>query len=216
MSAVSDAARSAGAFANGRVLSLQRQFLRGGSASSGARATLARLRKLGTPGGGSWILVGGELFDGLPDEGLSSRDQERMVGAVSCALKLYACHQQGKERPMALEPPAEKGGRRPERRSFGWSCRHIEFDLEKSQGVRRRMQSLEAASDFIGIEYHLRGLIDLMRAGDVQVDYGLLAHDLYLIQFDTLRDRVLMGWARDYYISRETGDDAADAREANE
>lgn len=196
---VYEAARAAGAFANRKILALQGSFLKEGSASSAARATLAQLRNLGTPGRGSWIQVGALLFEGMPDADLTERDRERMVNAVSCALSLYARHQQAKDNPMALIPPkaAERGS--GARRGFGWSCRQIERDLDQSQGVRRRIQGLEATSDFSGVAYHLRGLIDLMKAKDVPVDYGLLARDLYLVQFPGIRDRVFMDWAREYY-----------------
>lgn len=190
-----DNARAAGSFANGRVLALQRALLGKGPLRSSACASLAQLRRLGTPGSGSWIQVGNILFDGMPGEDLKRHEQEMMVNAVSCALKLYARHQQGKEGRMALTPPSE--GER--RKGFGWSCRKIEKDLDKSQGVRRRMQSLESVRDLSGAEFFLRGLIDLMRGKEVQVDYYLLARDLYLIQIPGLRDRVFMEWARDYY-----------------
>lgn len=199
MSSLWKDASAIGGYVNGRVLSLQRRFLAGGSSTSSARATLARLRSLGTPGQGAWSIVGGDLFSGMPELGLSARDERRMLRAIAGAMSLYARHQQGSERGVALAPPSKDTSLR--RRSFGWSCRSIEPKLEDAEGVRRRLQGIEAASDFSGVMYHVRGLVDLMKARGVAADYGLLARDLYLVQFDGARDRVFMTWSRDYYTA---------------
>ncbi|BAR02252.1 hypothetical protein BBCT_1284 [Bifidobacterium catenulatum DSM 16992 = JCM 1194 = LMG 11043] len=39
----------------------------------------------------------------------------------------------------------------------------------------------------------------LMRNTDIQVDYGSLASDLYLLQFSDSRGPVFQRWGRDYY-----------------
>lgn len=38
-----------------------------------------------------------------------------------------------------------------------------------------------------------------MRSADVQIDYGSLAYDLYLVQFPDHRGEVFQRWGRDYY-----------------
>ena len=193
--------REIGAYANRKILGLQARFLAGDATGNSARASLAQLRALGTPGRGAWALIGSELFLDLPDFDMSEKNERRMIQAVSGALQLYARHQQGRTRPMAMIPDqGEQAVRR--RRSFGWSCRRIEFDLGESQGIRRRMQGMEAASDFDGVMHHARSLIDLMRGAEILVDYGQFARDLYLIQYPDIRDEVFMTWSRDYYTPR--------------
>lgn len=176
--------------------------------SSSSRASLARLRRLGTPGS-AWMAVGSDLFEGWPELSLSARDEERMMNAIVGALRLYAYHQQSKQVSMAWiadDSTAGEDGVAPRRRSFGWSCWALEPDREKSQGVRRRMASIEAASDFAGIEHNLRALVTLMRDKDVKVDYWSLACDLYLVQFDGAHDAVFMRWAREYYAPKQAGE----------
>ncbi len=187
-----------GAYVARKVLRLQSAFLGSGSGSADARASLARLRRLDKPSGGAWASAGDELFSGLPDIGASRKDEERMLKTIKASLKLYAVHQQSKQKPMALGPKDADDGSNAHR-SFGWSCRQIEPDIDSAAGVVRRLVSVEAARDFAGIENCLRGLIQLMRANDVPVDYYQLARDLYLMQFDGCRDDVFMRWSRDYY-----------------
>lgn len=203
-------AHEIGAYVNRKLLRLQEQFLEGNnSASTSARARLAQLRSFGSPKGGAWILAGGELFLDFPDFDLSESDERKVVDAISGAMQLYARHQQGRIRPMALVPPADEPdqiSKTQRDRSFGWSCRQIKFDLEDSHGIRRRMQGIEAASDFSGVMHYARTLIDLMRDAEVRVDYGLFARDLYLLQYPDLRDRVFREWARDYYMSSNSNE----------
>ncbi|MBM6868152.1 type I-E CRISPR-associated protein Cse2/CasB [Collinsella tanakaei] len=200
---VSQAALQVGAYVARKVAGLQSALLGTGSATASARGSLARLRRLDKPSGGSWATAGGEIFLGLPELDLSKRDEDRMLRAVKVALKLYALHQQSQQKPMAITKKDDEQNEPPFRRSFGWSCRAIEYDLDEASGVVRRMASVEAARDFAGIETCLRGLIQLMRAEDVQVDYCQLGRDLYLLQFDGYRDEVFMRWSRDYYRSYE-------------
>ncbi len=190
-----------GVYVARKIAKLQASFLSSGSGSAAARASLARLRRLDQPSGGVWAAAGSELFQGLPDMGASRKDEERMLKAVKSALKLYAYHQQSKSMPMALIKPDDEDEGTVRRRSFGWSCRAIEFDLEESSGVVRRMAALESARDISGIVNGLRSLIQLMRANDMPVDYYQLARDLYLLQFDGCRSEVFMRWSRDYYRS---------------
>lgn len=96
--------------------------------------------------------------------------------------------------------------------SFGKACRAITgADTERNgaEGVRRRMALVEAASNIQGIEFYMRQLVLQMRAEDVPLNYGKLAHDLYLLQLDWARDGVFMGWARDYYAPKKEAESSA-------
>lgn len=196
-----DDARAIGKHVNHKILILQERFLAGDTTSNSARAILAQLRALGTPGRSAWVLIGSELFLDLPNFGTSEKHEQKIIRAISGAMQLYARHQQGRTRPMAMVPDQGEQVVR-KRRSFGWSCRMIEFNLDESQGIRRRMQGMEAASDFDGVMHYARSLIDLMRNEEIQVDYGQLARDLYLIQYSDIREEVFMEWSRDYYALR--------------
>ncbi|OUN89451.1 MULTISPECIES: type I-E CRISPR-associated protein Cse2/CasB [Enorma] len=208
MSSLYERANKVALFVQRKIVNLQRAYVNKGAGAAQARATLARLRRLGMPGGASWISVGEDLFEGICDLGLSGVDEARALGAIAASLRLYAYHQQSRTVPMAMtEAP---GASRKRRRSFGWSCRRIEYDREKAKGVRRRMAAIESARDLDGIEHHMRALIMLMRDKAVQVDYFLLACDLYLLQIPSARSDVFMRWSKDYFTA-EPDDAPADS-----
>ena len=186
-------------FAQRKIARLQRAYVGKGSDVADARASLARLRRLGTPGGSSWASVGEDLFEGLLDLGLSEADEKRALRAITAALRLYAYHQQSKDSPMAITSSSEEMGAR--RRSFGWSCRRIEYDKDKAKGIRRRMAAIEGVRNMDGIEHHMRALIMLMRDKGVRVDYYQLTRDLFLLQFPSARGDVFMRWGRDYFTA---------------
>lgn len=83
--------------------------------------------------------------------------------------------------------------------TFGRACRRIEPDTDNAKGILRRLRVAENAPDFNGIVRSMRALIMLMRNTDIQVDYGSLASDLYLLQFSDSRGPVFQRWGRDYY-----------------
>lgn len=200
-------ANSVALFVQRKIVALQREYVGKGPHASEARALLARLRRLGMPGGASWISVGDDLFEGLLDLGLSGVEETRALRVVTVSLRLFAYHQQSKDHPMALVRTSGAG--QPSRRSFGWSCRFVELDKDKAKAVRRRMAAIEGVRDLDGMEHHMRALINLMREKDVCVDYYLLARDLYLVQFPSMRDDVFMRWSRDYFTATADGDSAA-------
>lgn len=200
-----DVGRAVERFVNRKALKLQNAYLSG---SSSSRATLARLRRLDQPSAGSWMVVGEDIFEDLPDLGLSGRDSDRVLRAIKCAMKLYALHQQSKTQGMALVPNSDDW----RQGSFGRACYQITCRKKEDQsgaaGVVRRMSMVEAANDFEGVEICLRSLVLLMRANDVRLNYGSLAKDLFLIQSDVTRDGVFMRWARDYYVPPESKGDS--------
>lgn len=199
MPSLYERAHEVGLFAQRKIARLQRAYVGKSSDAADARASLARLRRLGMPGGTSWASVGEDLFEGLLGLGLSEMDEKRALRALTAALRLYAYHQQSKDSSMAITSSSEEIDAR--RRSFGWSCRCIEYDKDKAKGVRRRMASMEGVRDMDGIEHHMRALIMLMRDKGVRVDYYLLTRDLFLLQFPGARGDVFMRWGRDYFTT---------------
>lgn len=204
MPTVREASRKVEQCVNQKIGKLQSGYLQGLASS---RATLARLRKLDTPGGGSWMVVGEEIFSQLPDFGLGRESDQKALRSIKAALKLYAIHQQSKDRPMAV---FTQTGKRPVG-SFGQACRLITDDEGRgAAGVRRRMASVEAASDFAGVETCLRSLIRQMKAKNIPLNYGALAKDLFLIQCDDTREDVFLRWAQDYYAPKPAEQSATD------
>ncbi len=204
MGSVYQNASIVGGYANRKILRFQKQYLSKGHEASKGRATLARLRRLGSEGG-SWLAVGSELFADLPDFALDPREEERVLNAVMATFRLYAQHQQSESVPMAFLRREDEPREVAARRSFGWSCWCAGFAAskrgqDKDPGIKRRLASLESVVDFGGIETQLRGLMSIVKSEGAPVDYRLLARDLYLMQVSHCRSDVFQRWARDYYL----------------
>lgn len=196
-----------------KIIPLQMSYLSSNNASSTrARATLARLRRLNAATGTSWFSAGDQLFDQWPCEelaelGASHKDEDRMARTLEAVLGLYAIHQQssGVGRAVVWRKGGDDDGSSDRRdASFGKCCRKIKADLSEASGVRNRLAAIEAASDFEGILYGVRGLIRLMRSSDdlssQPLDYYALTQDLYLLQTsDSARDEVFSRWSKDYF-----------------
>ena len=205
---IQKSSRAISAYANGKVMKLQSGYLAGLSSS---RASLARLRRLGTSRDTSWMSIGDVLFEGFPE--LGAYEEEKGLNSVKAALRYYAMLQQSKSVPVAV---LQKDAKRSV--SFGSACRAISLENNGSgaPGVRRRMAMVEAANDFGGVQTAMRSLVQLMRAskGVIQLDFGRLASDLFQIQFDETRSAVFMRWAQDYY--RAANGNKATAEDAEE
>lgn len=199
-------------YAMSKIIPLQMSYLSSNNASSArVRATLARLRRLNAATGTSWFSAGDQLFDQWPCEelaelGASQEDEERMARTLEAVLGLYAIHQQssGVGRAVVWRKGGDDGSSDRRDASFGKCCRKIKADLSEASGVRNRLAAIEAASDFEGILYGVRGLIRLMRSSDdlssQSLDYYALAQDLYLLQTsDSARDEVFSRWSKDYF-----------------
>lgn len=129
--------------------------------------------------------------------------------SVCATLELYAWHQQSKSYPVAWMATEEAD--KP--KSFARACRAMNFDLEQAQGVRRRLASIEAASNFSGVLISIRALIRLMKSAKdsqgkslfLSFDYGELARDLYLMQLsDKARQSVMSRWGAEYFLTSKT------------
>lgn len=203
-----------GGYVGAKVAMLQRSLCGASNASSArARAALAQLRRLNTSTGAAVLASGALLFEGWPEcvlaqAGAGAADEDRAAEAVKATLGLYALHQQSVATGVALVRAADEddvafAARRREG-TFGRACRSIEPDLESADGIRRRLMSVEAASDLAGVLHGMRALIRLMKsaggARPIQIDYDRLAQDLYLMQVsETWRASVFSRWARDYF-----------------
>lgn len=192
-----DVAKELGYFVNGRIFRLQNEYTRRAGGTPASRAALARLRRDLDGGAPAWMSVGMDLFEDWPRTLPSAEDDPAVFRAAKATLELYSLHQQSRRRGVAQgTEDAGKG-----RMTFGRACRLINPDTEYANGVKRRLQAVEAAPDFNGAVRNVRSLITLMRAADdgaITLDYRSLAQDLYQIQFPEARGEVFMRWSMDY------------------
>ncbi|MDD6203920.1 MAG: type I-E CRISPR-associated protein Cse2/CasB [Firmicutes bacterium] len=159
---------------------------------SAARASLARLRRgIGhTPG--ELPELWGEFLLGMPEELMGSGTAiSREEWAVYTALTLFALHQQGKDRRS--EPMHAQNI------SLGAAAnRLIKNESEDRERVARRFYAAATASDMQELAHHLRGLVTLLRAENIPMDYVRLAADLYFFQNPDTVDSIRLRWGEDF------------------
>ncbi len=175
-------------FVAGRIRRLQTEPNEGA-----VRAELAQLRRGIGMVPGEVPELWAVLFDGLPEE-LMSRNGKPTAAewAISIALTLYALHQQGKN-------PAQESMHRQDCPLGASVHRLAGNDEDKLKAVRRRFNAMATAQDIEECAHYLRGLVQLLKAEDIPLDYVKLTEDLFWFQFDEGRQRVRLTWAQDFY-----------------
>lgn len=180
-------AKQANAFVQRKI-----NWLTGSENESAARATLAKLRRgIGKEPGSIPELWEVTLKD-LPQE-LVGKGQDPSYGewAVHTALTLWALHQQGKDlRQQCMSMDGE---------SLGIALRKLIDDDEEEKRIKRRFDAASTSNSMEEFSHHLRGLIQLLKAKSIPLDYPALAEDLYWLQFPNARDSVRLRWGRDFY-----------------
>jgi len=155
-----------------------------------SHAACAKLRRaIGKPPGSTpdiWDVT----LQGAPD-----RWQSRNGGAsyeewaVHTTLTLYALHRQGKLESMS-----------DEENSFAAAvARIILKDEGRLEATRRRFNAVATATDFTELIYHARGIIQLLKAENIRMDYPLFAQDLYVFRFPGGADKTRLQWGEDFY-----------------
>jgi CRISPR system Cascade subunit CasB len=153
-------------------------------------ANLARLRRcVGKPPEESsevWEIT----LSGLPVKLQSCKGEPSYVELViHIALTLFAVHQQGKGDSVSKT-----------NYSFGRAVSYIRMkDGETNEGVERRFAAAIAAKSLSEFAHHARGLIQLLKANEIPIDYPLLAKDMYDYQKPESRNKVLLRWGEHYY-----------------
>lgn len=172
--------------------------------TSGTRASLAHLRHAVMRKPGEVPEIWSLTIDGVPGH---PHDDEptRQERAVHAALTLFAVHQQSRS------TPAHRPGV-----GLGQAVRRLEgsrptLGSGDVSPVRRRFDALVLSDSFVEATYHLRGLVNQLRAESVPLDYGALADDLALLQVPGRASEVHLRWARQYYRSTTASDETADA-----
>jgi CRISPR system Cascade subunit CasB len=154
--------------------------------SSYAKATLAKLRRgVGKPPSSLpelWEVTLGAL----PDELRGKNEPSYAEWALHTALTLYSVHRQGNEL-------SGKDGD-----TFGAAARKLK-DGNNDDAVKRRFDAVATASNFSELAHYARGLVQLMRTKNIDMDYPAFAADLFTYQFDSRRNGVRLKWGRDFY-----------------
>ncbi len=171
------------------------EFLIKTSNESGRKAALANLRRGIGHKPGELPELWGEFLSQMPEEMYGFSGPSQAENAVYTALTLFALHQQGHELPG--DPMYREGvnlGTAAARLIIGETDAESAFDR-----VRRRFNMTATASDTEEFTQHLRGLVQLMRAKGIPLDYAGLAGDIFLYQNAELRPEIRLRWGQELY-----------------
>lgn len=180
-----------GAAVDERARQLQAGYLKD---LSGSVATLAKLRR----GAGKTIEETPELVGLTTNDDFYERfplDHPRIGDAESAvheALTLYALHQQSKR---------EKGMHR-RGSDLGGAVRRLMPPGDIDEPLRKRFVQAQTAHTPETRIDRLRGIVKLLRANDIQLDYGLLADQLYDARTRAGAERVRRSWGRGFQAYR--------------
>ncbi|NLI91845.1 MAG: type I-E CRISPR-associated protein Cse2/CasB [Peptococcaceae bacterium] len=163
-----------------------------------SRAMLAKLRRGIGKQPGELPELFEILLSDMPEELYGKGDEPSYSEwAIYTALTLFALHQQGKDHPISISGKTEN---KNTGNSLGTAVGYlVKQDRDREPAIKRRFDAVATANEFTEFAHHARGLIRLLRAGDIALDYPRFAEDLFWYQFDETRNRVRLRWGEDYY-----------------
>ena len=170
-----------------------------------AKATLAELRRGVGRAPGELPGLWGILLEGLPEElqGAGSEPSEE-ENALYAALTLFAVHQQGWD--LKGSPMHRSGS------SFGAAVAALAAlapagDENARERVERRFTRAATSTELKELSYHLRGLVQMLGANGIPVDWAQTASQLYRWQFPGQTASVRLRWGEDFYRASARGTD---------
>ncbi|NKZ00842.1 type I-E CRISPR-associated protein Cse2/CasB [Nocardiopsis alborubida] len=196
--------RDVGKLVDERVRQLQGGYLKD---LPDAVATLAKLRRgAGKPIEAVPELVGLTLDHRFYERfSVSDPRTEDAEAAAHEALTLYALHQQSKR---------ERGMHR-RGRDLGGAVRRLMPAGDIDEPLRRRFVQAGSAVHHATRLDRLRGIVQLLRAEDVPLDYGLLADQLHDARTRPGAERVRRAWGRGFQAYRHSEGTDAGGTEAD-
>lgn len=177
------------------------------------KAVLAKLRRGVGRAPGDLPELWGFFLEGLPEKWESrGGPPSREEWAIYLALTLYALHQQGRSTREVGENMHKKG------ESLGRAVRKLldPGEAPEDSSVLRRFNALATARDMPERVHYLRGIVQLLRAKGIPLDYAQLAVDLYLLQSPESAARVRLRWGENFYVTQpeeETNESDHNAQE---
>lgn len=179
----------------GRAQRLQHGYL---ANQSDAVAALARLRRALGAEPGSILDILDYTYAPEFTAGWDRDEPSWAETAAHHALALYAVHQQSQAQGM------HQPGRR-----LGAAVRQLipPALYTPAHPIARRFAALSTADSLTELLHHLRGIVQLLRAAGLGLDYGQLAEDLQTWQRPDGPARVRRRWGRDFHLTPRTSSD---------
>lgn len=153
--------------------------------------SLAELRRGIGKAPGELPQLWGYFLKSMPEEFYGDREPSRAEWAVYTALTLFALHQQGKD---PVSKPMQKDGQ-----TFGSALSCLVHDENDRERITRRFNTIATANNMEELAHYMRGVIQLLRGEDIELDYPKLAGDIYCFQFPELISGVRLRWGQDFY-----------------
>jgi CRISPR system Cascade subunit CasB len=147
-----------------------------------SKATSARLRRAVGKQPGETPDIWEITLQGAPS---GVKEQE----IIHTVLTLYALHSQGKNESM-----------NDDKTGFGTAIARL-IDPEKGNetAIRRRFNAVSTSADYSELAYHARGLIQLLKAKDIKMDYVRFAYDLLFFQNPDFANNIRLKWGNEFY-----------------
>ncbi len=192
------------AYVKQRILHLQQS-----GNESQVKASLAKLRRGIGKAPGSQPDIWEDTIGRLPESLQGEYNKPNYAEWAShLAITLFAFHQQSRD-------PKEKSMHK-DGETLGRAVRKLVTSPEDEARVKRRFDQVATADSQEELAHHLRGLISLLRAGEIPLDYAALTRDLYLYQIEGERDSVRLRWGRDFYFGVKDEDNKSTIENKNE
>lgn len=138
----------------------------------------------------AWGEVAQEVLPDFPPQWSYGDEATTEERAAFIALTFWALHQQSQELPMHT-------ARMQHEYNFGHSVGRLAVAAE-SKSIKSRFDALLLNNHARSTHQHLRSLIQLLRAHEIQVDYAQLAEDLRDLELPRPRRNVILRWGRGY------------------
>ena len=171
---------------------------------SSGKAMLANLRRgVGREPGELPQLFGILLADMPEDFWSKSGTATKEEWVCYTALTLYALHQQGydaKSQHMHTDEGVSLG------KAMYKLAASYDGDPNAEQRVVQKMRILATSADVKELSHHLRGIVQLLKANGISLNYKRLSGDLYEMQFPDGKRKVCLRWGQDFYGGRDKKD----------
>ena len=171
---------------------------------SSGKAMLANLRRGVGREPGELPQLFGLLLSDMPEDFWSkSGTATKEEWVCYTALTLYALHQQGydaKSQHMHTDEGVSLG------KAMYKLAASYDGDPNAEQRVVQKMRILATSADVKELSHHLRGIVQLLKANGISLNYKRLAGDLYEMQFPDGKRKVCLRWGQDFYGGRDKKD----------
>ena len=171
---------------------------------SSGKAMLANLRRGVGREPGELPQLFGILLSDMPEDFWSkSGTATKEEWVCYTALTLYALHQQGydaKSQHMHTDEGVSLG------KAMYKLAASYDGDPNAEQRVVQKMRILATSADVKELSHHLRGIVQLLKANGISLNYKRLSGDLYEMQSPDGTRKVCLRWGQDFYGGRDKKD----------